>query len=360
MTARHPAYRPAIMGTTLGALILVVGAAHAASFDCSRAVSPFEKAVCADSALSKADETLASTYRADRALLSAAGQGALRSSQRSWLAYATRLCRPGDTPLNAPRWSMYGRTPKTPEALVASCLEDTYRERQRLLGAAVAHLGGLTFLQTTTYQVQPARLPEYVKGPDAAHWIITTVQIDAPKTPAQAAWNAAISAALADASDHPGDEVSEDGSTDGDFTTRLVSASPDLISAELFTGTYGKGQAHGQYSSESQLFSLRSGRPLLAQDVFNHKVDWKAFLSQRTFNHLPAEWRKPEYMQAMSATAVDAHYWSFLQKGLQVRFDPYSVAGYNPPEPVLIPWSELRQVLRRELPFRPAELQALQ
>lgn len=59
----------------------------AASFDCTKATTAVEKAICSDKRLGRLDEVLAQNYRA----MSAAniGSGALnnlRSSQRSWLA----------------------------------------------------------------------------------------------------------------------------------------------------------------------------------------------------------------------------------------------------------------------------------
>ncbi len=44
--------------------MLPVTSAYAASFDCSNAAHPTEKLICADSALSSADEALASAYKA--------------------------------------------------------------------------------------------------------------------------------------------------------------------------------------------------------------------------------------------------------------------------------------------------------
>lgn len=73
------------------ALLIVLsqtaGLGQAASFDCAKAGTAVEKAICADKRLGRLDEVLAQNYRA----MSAAniGSGALnnlKSSQRSWLA----------------------------------------------------------------------------------------------------------------------------------------------------------------------------------------------------------------------------------------------------------------------------------
>lgn len=59
-------------------------AAEAASFDCNRAATPTEVAICADAGLSQLDEQMAAAYRT--ALAAASEADALKESQREWLA----------------------------------------------------------------------------------------------------------------------------------------------------------------------------------------------------------------------------------------------------------------------------------
>ncbi|CAO3381157.1 lysozyme inhibitor LprI family protein [Azospirillum argentinense] len=80
--------RPALLA--LGLLALPTAAA-AASFPCSKATTPTEKAICADPALSALDERLAATYRAALERLSGANPeegsagAAVKADQRAWL-----------------------------------------------------------------------------------------------------------------------------------------------------------------------------------------------------------------------------------------------------------------------------------
>jgi len=67
----------------LAFLALSTAHAHAAGFDCRKAVSAVEKQVCADPALSKLDQTLAEEYA--YALKRAGDATALRASQLAWL-----------------------------------------------------------------------------------------------------------------------------------------------------------------------------------------------------------------------------------------------------------------------------------
>lgn len=67
------------------------GSTAAASFDCARAGTPDEKTVCADPALSRADETVAKLYSNALAQLKGDDRDAAVAAQRAWLA-ARKLC----------------------------------------------------------------------------------------------------------------------------------------------------------------------------------------------------------------------------------------------------------------------------
>jgi uncharacterized protein len=59
--------------------------AHAVSFDCNKASTPFEKAVCSDAELSKLDSKLAEAYK--QRLLKTKNPKALKEDQRCWLRF---------------------------------------------------------------------------------------------------------------------------------------------------------------------------------------------------------------------------------------------------------------------------------
>jgi len=76
-------------------VIVVIGflfteMALAASFDCSKAGTPIEKAICSYPEISVLDEQLASAYRA--ALATSADQSQLKSEQRAWLGQVRNKC----------------------------------------------------------------------------------------------------------------------------------------------------------------------------------------------------------------------------------------------------------------------------
>jgi uncharacterized protein len=67
------------------------GPAMAASFDCGRARSPDEEAICADRSLNDKDVRMALLFELDRRFLAMGSRDAMRDDQSAWLA-ARRRC----------------------------------------------------------------------------------------------------------------------------------------------------------------------------------------------------------------------------------------------------------------------------
>lgn len=68
------------------AAALLLPSAHAASFNCAKADSRVEKAICANAALGKLDDDVATAYAAARAGLDEPWRPRLLRSQSEWLA----------------------------------------------------------------------------------------------------------------------------------------------------------------------------------------------------------------------------------------------------------------------------------
>lgn len=100
-------------------LILVAGLAGslspalAAGFDCRKAQTPMEEAICANDDLSALDDQLNLSYRAHLSSIEE-DEGALKAAQRAWLGEVRRRCEAVEA--------------------IADCLGDAYRERLEQLG----------------------------------------------------------------------------------------------------------------------------------------------------------------------------------------------------------------------------------
>ncbi|EDT05083.1 conserved hypothetical protein [Burkholderia ambifaria IOP40-10] len=112
--ARRANLRSAMM---LAVLTMASMAAHAAGFDCTKAASPTEKAICADPGLSSLDGQLATAWK--KALAKGGDTAALKAAQLQWLKqrdrcgndvlcvgdrYRERLASLNGAPLAADRW----------------------------------------------------------------------------------------------------------------------------------------------------------------------------------------------------------------------------------------------------------------
>ena len=68
-----------------------IATAHAASFDCARARTGVEKAICADPKLSEYDERIAAAYKRGLGEWNGAIRAYVRNDQRQWLAEIRRI-----------------------------------------------------------------------------------------------------------------------------------------------------------------------------------------------------------------------------------------------------------------------------
>lgn len=130
--------------------------AQAASFDCQKAATPTERAICADSALSGQDQTIAEHYQQLVTLLPEAEKNALRNEQRSWLKQRN-TCASDSASLNA-------------------CLAQRLNLRDnelltRLHQAQVALDAVIATIPTTPAQAA-VQLRRYGNTPLAAAWLV--------------------------------------------------------------------------------------------------------------------------------------------------------------------------------------------
>jgi uncharacterized protein len=79
---------PRLFGLVLAAvLVLPASQAAAASFPCSAATAPDERAICTHRDLNDQDVRMALLYELDRHFLPMGGRGALEDEQATWLAH---------------------------------------------------------------------------------------------------------------------------------------------------------------------------------------------------------------------------------------------------------------------------------
>lgn len=325
----------------LAALALVAGArANAASFDCSAAKSPTERAICASPKLSALDEQLARQY--DRALraLSPSGAAQLKASQRDWLHFASRVCAPRSAKRN-------GEAP-------AECLEHQYAQRVGQLAQAGVRIGPYVFNRIDFHSASRVGPHDDGAGSYSGFAVehVAYAQIDAPVTAATTAWNAAqrVEPPSADAGeDRAGATSGDDPAMDNDVDFALGCASEHFISLSKTSAYFQHGSAHGGYDHEVRNVVFAPGpRKMTAGDVFAPNSGWKTRLPPlfwSRYAHEPGE-ELPSIKDAILESAVNPDRWLLTPAGLQISFDSDEGGCYAcNPGPLTVPWSTLKPML---------------
>ena len=325
-------------------LACTAGLAHGASFDCKRARSPREKAVCADLKLSAADSAVAEAYRQLRAKLSPASAALVGQDQRAWLAYLDRACVP---------------SVRKEETTIAQCLAGGYFERKQDLKTAETLPSGHLLFSRGLYLVVP-RKPggdnACPRNPGFGTGSFTYPQIDNP-TAAEAAFNAAsFSGALATLTADGPVPANFRGAADGDGDTTLSyavgSANAGFLSIVWSFGHSPYCAAHPLFDEGSFNFWLDKAHPLGTADVFNVNPGKNERLVQLVSAKLHADKeRGPYILDDLKAKGIpeglsDPSQWLLSPGGLDVRFHRYQVAAYVAGTPrVHLRWSELQPLL---------------
>ena len=325
----------------LAALLFFVSLAPAASFDCAKAATSFEKAICANPDLSAADETLAVAYATALGGLGKTAADEVKSTQHSWLDYAARSCGDDAQPIAG-----------TYTDDQAQCLKSTFESRISDLETSRMQ-GRHRFYPLDRYLVEKdeeATDQDYTK---LASKQFATVRIDGDSDVARA-FNAMTDDMRLAASDmfKKGSDTIEPGDTTSDvsITTTVDSVTDQRITLVTDNYWFGHGAAHGNYGFSYNHFLIDEQRPLYASDIFSGK-DWKATLGKLVIAKLKADrpddddmWK--DSIKDIPDWAADPTRWNFSADGLLIQFQPYEVASYaEGAVSVTLPWDQLSDIL---------------
>ncbi len=319
------------------AVLAAASTAGAASFDCARASTPFETAICTSPQLSAADETLAQAYATALGGLSADAAAVVTGGQKAWLDYAQRACSDDAQPIS---------TPYTDDQ--AQCLASTFSQRIQSLEAS-RMLGGYRFYPLDSFLVERDTEAEADAFAKVATKTFQTVQMDG--TPLAAAFNAAMASLAAARADFFADGATiapGDVSTDASIETRVTEVTSRRISLETSDYWYGHGAAHGNYTIDAHHFLIDQQRLLEASDIFAGD-GWQEKLAGLALEALQQKLGdglfEPD-MADLTQWVADPRRWTFTEDGLVLRFQIYEVTAYAFGAPqVTIGWPELEGLL---------------
>ncbi|WP_052951802.1 DUF3298 domain-containing protein [Devosia soli] len=315
--------------------------AHAASFDCAKASTPFEHAICDHPDLSAADDRLAKTYETAIGGLSEAALASVRADQRAWLDYAQRACTQDAKPLTgSARYDERG----------LGCLTSTFDTRSSVLEES-RMIDGNRFYPVGEYSAMPD--PNETDTPDS-NWPVAThelsyVQLDSEESHA-AAFNAFVQQEAEKLSGGGGDIAEDDASSDIANTISVKEvAGTDRITLDVTTYWYGHGAAHGNGSVSYLHYLIDAGRPMVARDLFGKK-GWQSALLKLALEALKAEHGDNLMLDDESSIAdavADPERWDISNPyGLIIQFQPYEIAAYAYGAPTAtISWEKLQPYL---------------
>ncbi|MGD1062097.1 MAG: lysozyme inhibitor LprI family protein [Terracidiphilus sp.] len=331
---------------------LLCALAHAASFDCTKAKTAQEKAICGTPALSAADDQMAAEYKAWLAAAPPASAAGIRENQLVWLRTRDASCPAGDA-----------------NNSIASCLSGIYQQRIEELQQMVQHFAGITFvsqaitltIHDTPDSAPPAGISEVTPG-------FGTLQATWPQasstTPQWTAWNSAIVPAVIqvanadeETSAHDWNGIVQPG-VDRGLTFTVERANAQWVSATIVDFYDGHG-AHPTENSAEFYWMLGAQRALKPEDVFLPTSGWDTWMEQRLDSYLHKALDSGSngnyqtwFPQGNAATVlmgivINPADWKLEPAGVSIFFQPYQVACYAcTPDPMIIQWSDLKPYLQ--------------
>ncbi len=308
-----------------------VSVAQAASFDCTKAKTPFAKAVCGDADLSKADDALAAAYAAAQQGLSQDATAAVVKGQDSWLVYANRACTDDAKPATKPY-----------DADGISCLNSVFNLRIDQLGQ------GKTIGDYRVYYLDSFGV---LRDPDppgccskVAQKTVSVPRLDATDKFASA-FNRFVATKLKKSIDPIMALQPRDGSTDNWDALVVTGITPRRVGMQLTQDMFGHGAAHPVGSLTYIHYLPQKNRALVAGDVFKGKA-WQGHLQGLALTAVKAKLGDALLLddpKSINPLVIDPARWDFSKDGLIVQFEVYEVAPYvQGPVAVTIPWSALQ------------------
>jgi uncharacterized protein YecT (DUF1311 family) len=325
-----------MMRATLVLAILVGLPASAAAFDCKKAATPSEKAICADPAALAADAAMSAAFQALLQGAPASQSPQIAGAQARWLSTRDGNCADSKGP-----------------QLGACLASQSDRRRAFLAGEPEAGPGA------------PGRIAPWFRyekgGKGRAEVDLELMKFVDPQSDAQRAFNAAVEKLTGDIIQPEKDDPNP-GSYAYDWTMRLTYGSPRFLSGHL-SGYWDAGGAHPNTLTANVNVDFASGREARFDDAFAAEGAAKIFAlclqsvrkqkQERLGDDAPksADDLKSLTHEVQEATAKLSA-WSFGADKATIDYDPYAVGSYaEGPYVCEIPYAMLRGLTKPGFPL---------
>ncbi len=292
-------------------IILLLGSQPLFAMDCGKAVSPVDKAICADPAIAAADSAMGAAYSALYASDSDADKKQLLLSQRNWLKSRANAC-------------VDDRKPS------ATCLKEWTQRRSLFLQGKPESGPGTGHDLTPVIIAQAGTKTGYEQD-------IAAMKFRAPVLPGEQLFNTQINKLLKDAPSAKDADAEPDMTYTYDLTIRLAYASPRFLSASVESYVF-EGGAHGNSGTSGINIDVAKGKLVEFDDVFQPPAAGK--LSAQCFAQIKAQKTEkgmklegglytPEQLRSTIGEGVaKLDRWSFSETQAVVHFDAYELGAY--------------------------------
>jgi uncharacterized protein YecT (DUF1311 family) len=325
-----------MMRAALALAVLAGLPASAAAFDCKKAATPSEKAICADPAALAADAAMSATFQALLKGAPASQRPQIAGAQARWLSTRDGNCTDS----------------KGPE--LGACLaRESDRRRTFLAGQPEAGPGA------------PGRIAPWFRyekgGKGHAEVDLELLKFVDPQSDAQRTFNTAVEKLTGDIMQPEKDDPNP-GSYAYDWAMRLTWASPRFISAHL-SGYWDGGGAHPNTQTANVNVDFATGREARFDDAFAPESAAKIFafclqsVRKQKQERLGAD--APNTAADLASLTHDVQEatrslgaWSFEADKATIDYDPYAVGSYaEGPYVCEIPYAMLRGLIKPGFPL---------
>ncbi|MBV8471957.1 MAG: DUF1311 domain-containing protein [Hyphomicrobiales bacterium] len=319
----------------LALALATLGAAPADAFDCKRAASASEKAICADPVALAADGDLDKAFEALRAGADPKTRPQLVAAQLAWLKRRDGNCSDQKGPA------------------LAACLTTETRARVAFLNGTPDAGPGAPGRLAPVFRMQKG-------GKGRADIDIQVLKFVDAATPAARAFNAAVDKLSTDIEEPDKDDPAADRYAYA-WSMRLVYASPRLVSAHA-DGYADTGGAHPNSFTANINIDMAAGREATFDSLLDKAAAQKVFAL--CLKQVKDERREREGQDETDADVLetiakgvteasgDLKVWGFGADAATLTYDPYVAGAYAEGAfDCVIPYSTLRPLAKPGFPL---------
>ena len=298
---------PAFAGMT-AFIVMFAPMPPALAFDCGKATTAVELAICDDPALKRLDDELGEAYGALKESLAITEQKMLGQSQKRWIA-RREFCGEQED--------------------VTACAKDMTAERLSLLSGQPLSGPG----------IEAAIVPQFlVQDGNEERWDINiaVLRFAEPSSPGEEVLNGMAEEVMATAPLGPQEQSEGSSRLAREDTFILTYASPELVSVrhEFYVN---EGGAHGNYGTMNYNIDMAKGDVMRIGDVFPEPSAailtlWcKKQIEAEKLRRVPDLDLSEDEAQRDETIALgirELSAWSIGEEEIVVHFDPYAVGSY--------------------------------